>query len=88
MSHRVIFNCWYSLGELFHAAFLKGKEGLDTTALPHCARTQCLPARDVSSPLQRQLRAKQIRFWETSSVTLSPISSLLAAAELSTAAQT
>lgn len=49
-ARRVIFNCPSSLEELFYAALLKGEERLDTAALPRCARTKCLPARDNTQP--------------------------------------
>lgn len=42
-AHRVIFNCLSSLGMCFHAAFLKGKEGLDIITLLFCMRTKFLP---------------------------------------------
>jgi len=75
---RGVFSHLSALGELFQAAFLKGKEGLDTTALPDLARTECLPGGDT------RLRAKQVRFQETSSTSLGHTSTLPAGAELST----
>lgn len=46
---RVIFNCLCPLEELFHSAFLKGKEGLGTTTVPHCIRTKRLSAHPASA---------------------------------------
>lgn len=78
--HRVIFNLLSSLGELIHMAFLKGKDGLDIVLLSHHARAKCLPGGEMPSPLQRDLKARQVQFPETGGANPCLTSALLAGA--------